>query len=94
MKYSLENIRLSKKQKRSKLKLITGTSSNSQRKLWEDEAEHLFEALLNSPCPAKEDEISGFYSAIRRKNSRNEISSNDLIEQISSNKNRKNISNQ
>ncbi|MFP8487588.1 hypothetical protein ACKGJO_00670 [Gracilimonas sp. Q87] len=50
----------------------------------EDEALHLIEALLRSPHPAENDEISEFYSEVRQQNEQGVESASEWFDRITS----------
>lgn len=86
MKYSFENLLFTKKRKRSKPKQVTSSPAKVKNDELQDEASHLVDALMSSPYPVENDEISGFYSEVKQQSEQGAGSAFEWFDRITSNK--------
>ncbi len=86
MKYSFENLLFTKKRNRSKPKAMVSSPGKEETNERLDEASVLVNALMSSPYPAENDEISGFYSEVKQQNERGIGSASEWFDSITSNK--------
>lgn len=84
MKYSFENFFFTKKRRRLKPKPVPSISKTHADIEMEDEALHLINALLRSPHPAENDEISEFYSEVRQQSEQEVGSASEWFDRITS----------
>jgi hypothetical protein len=85
VKYSFENLFFTKKQRNSKPEPVKATVKPDHTDEYEGEALQLVNALLGSPYPAENDEISGFYSEVRLCSEKGVGSAAEWFDRITSN---------
>lgn len=86
MKFSFENLLFTNKRRRSKPKPVISPPRKDRENELEEEAVQLINALMSSPYPVENDEISGFYSEVRQQSEQGFGSASEWFEQITSNK--------
>lgn len=83
MKYSFENLLFTKKRK---TKPVTSSPEKAKNNELQDEASQLVNALMSSPYPVNNDEISGFYSEVKQQSEQGAGSAFEWFDRITSNK--------
>jgi hypothetical protein len=86
VKYSFENLLFTKTRRRAKAKPVNSSPRQDRDNELEDEAVQLINALMSSPYPVENDEISGFYSEVRQQSEQGVGSASEWFDQITSNK--------
>lgn len=88
MKYSFEYLQFTKQRKKKSPLQVSSSQKADQDHGLEDEVVNLFNALIRSPYPGEEDQVSGFYSEVRSRSEQGIGSASKWFDRITFNINK------
>jgi hypothetical protein len=88
VKYSFEYLQFTKKRKKKSTSPDRSSRKGDRDSGLDEQAVNLFNALVGSPYPAEEDQISGFYSEVRSRSEQGIGSASEWFDRISFNINK------